>query len=124
VPGKKNPCVIRSGQDWSDTLPEERSLYLETMHPVLIKGVNFLRDNGREVGCYNMNLWHVLDGERHETSLEKTFGLGYFDDLSSLERWSKSHLWGVSEVREEAGQLPESTAISRGFGSGAEPAVL
>jgi hypothetical protein len=62
VPGKENLCVIRSGQ--------------ETMHPVLIKGMNFLQDNGREVGCYNMNLWHVLDGERLETSLEKTFGLG------------------------------------------------
>jgi hypothetical protein len=92
VPGKKNLCVIRSGQDWSDTLPEERSLYLETMHPVLIEGMNFLRDNGREVGCYNMNLWDVIDTTGSlEANLERAFGLGYFDDLSSLERWSKSH---------------------------------
>lgn len=38
VQGRKNLAVIRSGQDWLDTTPEERALYLETMHPVLIKG--------------------------------------------------------------------------------------
>jgi hypothetical protein len=91
VPGKKNLCVIRSGQDWSDTLPEERQLYLETMHPVLIKGMAFLRDQGREIGCFAMNLWDVIDPNTYEANRESTFGLGYFDDLASLEYWSKSH---------------------------------
>lgn len=91
VPGKRNLCVIRSGQDWSDTLPAERKLYLETMHPVLIEGMNFLRDEGREIGCYANNLWDVIDLKTHEASLERTFGLGFFDDLKSLECWSKSH---------------------------------
>ncbi|KAK4188645.1 hem-containing dehydratase protein [Podospora australis] len=31
IPGKKNLAVIRSGQDWLDTSPQERTLYLETM---------------------------------------------------------------------------------------------
>lgn len=83
--------VIRSGQDWSKTLPEERKLYLETMHPVMITGMNFLRDEGQEVGCYSMNVWDVVDSETHEANRERTFGLGYFDDLANLERWSKSH---------------------------------
>ncbi|KAH7379593.1 phenylacetaldoxime dehydratase [Pyrenochaeta sp. MPI-SDFR-AT-0127] len=91
VSGKQNLCVIRSGQDWSDTLPEERKLYLETMHPVLIEGMNFLRDNGHEIGCYANNLWDVVNPESHKADLEKTFGLGFFDDLKSLEYWSKSH---------------------------------
>ncbi|KAL6708389.1 hypothetical protein ACN47E_002652 [Coniothyrium glycines] len=91
VPGKKNLCVIRSGQDWSDTLPDERRLYLETMHPVLVKGMEFLRDEGREVGCYTMNLWDVVDPNTHAANRERTFGLGFFDDLASLEYWSKSH---------------------------------
>jgi hypothetical protein len=91
VPGKKNLCVIRSGQDWSDTLPAERKLYLETMHPVLIEGMTFLRDQGREVDCYAMNLWDVVDSTSYEANRESTFGLGYFDDLASLEYWSKSH---------------------------------
>jgi hypothetical protein len=91
IPGKPNLCVIRSGQDWSDTLPEERKLYLDTMHPVLIEGMRFLRDEGREVGCYVMNLWDVVDSKSFEANRERTFGLGYFDDLASLEYWSKSH---------------------------------
>jgi hypothetical protein len=91
VPGRKNLCVIRSGQDWSDTLPAERALYLDTMHPVLIKGMDFLRDQGQEVGCYAMNLWNVVDSETLEASRERTFGLGFFDELASLEKWSKSH---------------------------------
>lgn len=91
VPGKKNLCVIRSGQDWSDTLPAERKLYLDTMHPVLTEGMNFLRDEGRQIGCYAMNLWDVVDTNTYDVNRERTFGLGYFDDLASLEYWSKSH---------------------------------
>lgn len=91
VPSRKNLCIIRSGQDWSGTLPEERKLYLETMHPVLIEGMDFLRDSGHEIGCYAMNLWDVVDSETFEADRERTFGLGFFDDLASLEYWSKSH---------------------------------
>ena len=91
VPGKQNLCVIRSGQDWSDTLPEERKLYLEAIHPVLVEGMKFLRDEGRDVGCYAMNLWDVVEPKSFKANLERTFGLGYFDDLASLEHWSKSH---------------------------------
>ena len=91
VPGKPNLCVIRSGQDWSNTLPEERNLYLNTMHPVLMEGMRFLRDEGREIGCYAMNLWDVVDSRSFSANRERTFGLGYFDDLASLEYWSKSH---------------------------------
>lgn len=92
IPGRKNLCVIRSGQDWSDTLPAERKLYLETIHPVLVEGMNFLRDEGREAGCYAMNLWDVVNSkQKYEADQERTYGLGYFDDLASLEHWSKSH---------------------------------
>lgn len=91
IPAKENLCIIRSGQDWSSTLPEERKLYLETMHPVLIEGMNFLRDSGGEIGCYANDLWDVVDSENYEANLERTFGLGFFDDLKSLEHWSKSH---------------------------------
>ncbi|KAF9694276.1 hypothetical protein EKO04_007865 [Ascochyta lentis] len=91
VPGKKDLCVIRSGQDWSATLPAERKLYLETMHPMLIKGMEFLRDDGQSIGCYTNNLWDVVDSSTSEANLGKTYGLGFFDDLSSLEYWSKSH---------------------------------
>jgi hypothetical protein len=90
VPGKKNLAVIRSGQDWSGTSPEERKLYLETMHPVLIKGMEFLRDNP-DIGCYSCRFMDIVDPATGKADKERTFGLAYFDELASLEKWSKSH---------------------------------
>jgi hypothetical protein len=91
VPGRKNLAIIRSGQDWSDTKPVERKLYLETMRPILIKGMNFLIVNGKEVGCISNRFMEVIDPKAMTSSTDKTFGLGYFNDLASLERWSKQH---------------------------------
>jgi hypothetical protein len=91
VQGRKNLAIIRSGQDWSNTTPAERKLYLETMHPVLIKGMNFLRDNGEEIGCISNRFMEVIDPTATAISTDKTFGLGFFNDLASLEQWSKQH---------------------------------
>jgi Haem-containing dehydratase len=91
LPGKQNLAVIRSGQDWSRTSPDERKLYLDTMHPVLIEGMNFLRDKGGEIGCYSCRFMDVLEPTSMMTGTEQTFGLAYFDDLASLEKWSKEH---------------------------------
>ena len=91
IPGKNNLVVIRSGQDWSDTLPDEHELYVETMHPTLVKGMDFLRDNGSEAGCYSCRLMDTLDPSSKSTGTERTFGLAYFDELASLEKWSKHH---------------------------------
>lgn len=91
VPGKQNLAMIRSGQDWADTAPEERILYLKTMHPVLEAGMNFLRDRGDEVGCYSCRLMDIVDPVTTKADKDRTFALAYFDDLASLERWSKEH---------------------------------
>jgi hypothetical protein len=91
VPGKQNLAIIRSGQDWSNTYPEERKLYLETMHPVLIKGMDFLRDEGDKVGCYSCRFMSIVDPATQKADKDRTFGLAFFDDLSSLEKWSKEH---------------------------------
>lgn len=104
VPGRRNLAVIRSGQDWSGTVPEERALYLETMHPVLTKGMDFLRDHGDEVGCYSCRFMEIVDGKPGPGAggADRTFGLAYFDNLASLERWSREH--------------PTHLAIFGGFG--------
>lgn len=91
IPGKKNLTVIRSGQNWLDTSPEERELYLDTMHPVLIKGMDFLRDHGEEVGCYSCRFMAIVDPITTKADKDRTFGLAYFDDLGSLERWCREH---------------------------------
>jgi heme-containing dehydratase-like protein len=41
-----NLCLIRSGQNWSETDAPERKLYLEEVEPVLREGMDFLRDDG------------------------------------------------------------------------------
>ncbi|KAK0639715.1 heme-containing dehydratase-domain containing protein [Cercophora newfieldiana] len=92
VPGRANLTVIRSGQDWRDTTPEERTLYLETMHPVLEKGMTFLRDHGEEVGCYSCRFMEIVDADSGKADgIDRTFGLAYFDEMASLEGWSKEH---------------------------------
>lgn len=102
IPGRPNLAMIRSGQDWSNTTPHERSLYLDTMHPVLTKGMTFLRDHGSEVGCISnrfmtctpKNPSSIITSHNTTTctkTTDRTFGLAYFDDLTSLEGWSKQH---------------------------------
>jgi hypothetical protein len=92
IPGRENLAVIRSGQDWLDTTPEERELYLETMHPVLIKGMDFLQDHGAEVGCYSCRFMEIVDAKTAKSDgIDRTFGLAYFDELASLEKWCKEH---------------------------------
>lgn len=94
VPGRKNLAVIRSGQDWSNTTPSERELYLQTMHPVLVRGMDYLRDHGGEVGCISNRFMSVVDPSQKPWELaptDKTFGLSYFSSLADLEGWSKHH---------------------------------
>lgn len=89
VSGHDNICLIRSGQDISDTLDTERAFYKEQVEPPLIVGMNFLRDEGLEVGCYSNRFVAVLDGAGNPT--EKTFGLSWWTELRALENWSQEH---------------------------------
>ncbi|KAK1490033.1 phenylacetaldoxime dehydratase [Colletotrichum tamarilloi] len=91
VQGKKNLTVIRSGQDWSAALPEERQIYLDAMQPPLIRGMEYLRDHGDEVGCFSCRFMEIVDPVTAKGGHDRTFGLAYFDNLASLERWSKEH---------------------------------
>jgi aldoxime dehydratase len=80
--------LIRSGQDWGDTDGSERELYLRDVEPVLRAGMDFLRDEGRPIGCYsNRYVTVVRDGE----PVDRTFGLSWWRSLDALERWSESH---------------------------------
>lgn len=102
VPGRHNLCVIHSGQDWSRVEGKERALYLETLHPTLKVGMRFLSEDKfnqkhasprEHFGCYDMRMMDHLDPDSLEGSgtTSRSFGLGYFDDLANLERWSKEH---------------------------------
>jgi aldoxime dehydratase len=85
----ENACLIRSGQDITDTGDRERQLYLADVEPSLRAGMDFLRDDGLSIGCYDNRYLVVLDGDDQPT--DRTFGLSWWRDLSALEDWAASH---------------------------------
>jgi aldoxime dehydratase len=84
-----NLCLIRSGQDWSDTEASERKMYLEDVEPVLREGMEFLRDQGVPIGCYANRYMRVVDANGRPT--EKSYGQSWWKSLAALERWAESH---------------------------------
>lgn len=85
----ENVCLIRSGQDWSETEGEQRRMYLEDVEPVLRAGMDYLRDEGREIGCFANRYMTVVDGEGRP--LKKSYGMSWWKSLADLERWAESH---------------------------------
>ncbi|MFT4263669.1 MAG: phenylacetaldoxime dehydratase family protein [Nocardioides sp.] len=89
VGGHDNIALIRSGQDWIDAGPEERSLYLDEILPTLEAGMDFLRDNGRDVGCYSNRFVRSIDLDGN--LLDESYNIGHWSSLDKLERWAESH---------------------------------
>jgi aldoxime dehydratase len=89
VTPQDNLCLIRSGQDWSDTDAAERKMYIEDVEPVLREGMDFLRDEGLSIGCYANRYMTVLGGDGRPT--EKSYGMSWWKSLAALERWAESH---------------------------------
>lgn len=85
----ENACLIRSGQDITDTGETERTFYLTEVEPVLREGMDFIRDEGAAIGCFDNRYMTVLD-DRDQPS-DRTFGMSWWRDLSSLEEWAASH---------------------------------
>jgi aldoxime dehydratase len=81
-------CLIRSGQDWTDTDGDERGMYLRDVEPVLRAGMDFLRDEGAAIGCLANRYLTVLEDGR---PVDRTFGLSWWHSLDALERWAESH---------------------------------
>jgi aldoxime dehydratase len=89
IRGHGNLTFIRGGQDWSDTLQDERDLYVKQIEPTLRAGMDFLRDHGEEVGCYSNRYVQNIDLDGNP--LEHTFAFSFWRSLDHLERWSKLH---------------------------------
>ena len=86
LPG--NLCLIRSGQIWEHCGDQERSLYFTNVEPNLTTGIDFLAQHP-ETGCISSRFLReqTIDGEDRES----TSFVGWFQDLKSLEDWSKTH---------------------------------
>ncbi|MBS0447710.1 MAG: phenylacetaldoxime dehydratase family protein [Proteobacteria bacterium] len=89
VHGHEHLCLIRSGQDWADTDAGERAMYLGDVEPELRAGMDFLRDDGRAIGCYANRYLRVEDDDGRP--LEKSYGMSWWKSLAALERWAESH---------------------------------
>lgn len=89
VRGQHNLCLIRSGQDWSDTDGDERRMYLDEVEPVLRAGMDFLRDHGRAIGCYANRYLRIVDADGNPT--DKSFGMSWWRCLADLDDWAKDH---------------------------------
>ncbi|CCB63713.1 phenylacetaldoxime dehydratase family protein [Hyphomicrobium sp. MC1] len=89
INGHDNLTLIRSGEDWSTTEGEERRTWYEEIEPVLHEGMNYLRDDGLEVGCYCNRYLHHMDENGNKT--ERGFGYSLWRSVSVLETWGATH---------------------------------
>ena len=125
VKANDNLCLIRSGQDWSDTEASERKLYLDDVEPVLREGMDFLRDDGLAIGCYANRYMQVLSADG-KASKKKSYGQSWCGkSLAALERWAgdrirppRQDLRDRDEISIDARAVGEAAALSRGYGRG------
>ncbi|WP_198151087.1 phenylacetaldoxime dehydratase family protein [Hyphomicrobium sulfonivorans] len=89
ISGHQNLTLIRSGEDWRRTEGEERRTWYEEIEPVLHQGMDFLRDDGLEVGCYSNRYCHHIDENGNPE--ERGFGVSFWNSLAALEHWGESH---------------------------------
>lgn len=92
-----NLCLIRSGQEWTETDGDERRSYLEDLEPVLRASMDFLREDGLEIGCYANRYLRVTTDDGVET--DKSFAMSWWRSLKDLETWSQSHPTHVAIFR-------------------------
>lgn len=85
----ENICLIRSAQNWTQCRGEELDIYQNDVHPVLIEGMNYIRDNPLDTGCITCRFMDELTEDGQKQS--KTFGMAYFLTMAHLEQWAKSH---------------------------------
>lgn len=86
---EENFCLIRSAQNWTECKGEELDIYTNEVHPTLIKGMDYLRDNPIDSGCLSCRFMTEIDGKGGDKTM--TFGMALFISMSHLEAWAKSH---------------------------------
>jgi aldoxime dehydratase len=64
-------------------------MYLEDLEPVLRAGMDFLPDDGLEIGCYTNRYLQVTTNDGTKT--HKNFATSWWRNLENLENRSQSH---------------------------------
>lgn len=85
----KNFTVIRSGVSWEACGEEQRISYEKNILPKLDAGMEYLRNNPGDTGCYAIRQSQSIadDGGR----MPESFVVGFFRSLEELETWAKQH---------------------------------
>jgi aldoxime dehydratase len=85
----KNMCVIRSGVSWEKCDGEQLKDWRERIKPKLDAGMQYLRENPRDTGCFSLRQVESIspDGKK----LAEAYSLGAFVSMGHLEAWSKDH---------------------------------
>jgi len=120
VAPRDNLSMIRSGQNWSQTEGHERSVYLEKVRPALIAGMAYLRDHGRDIGCYSCRFMQVVDA--HGADGEELWARLLCDPRRSgsvgrAPPHASGHLQYVPENDGAAGSPKATPAVPRGHGA-------
>jgi hypothetical protein len=85
----KNMAVIRSGVSWEHGEGEQLKDYRERIRPALDAGMDYLRNNPRDTGCFALRQVNCISGPGDE--LAEACSLGAFVSLARLESWAKDH---------------------------------
>ena len=80
IAGQDNLALIRSGQDYSETMGPERDFFLNEIEPTLRAGMDFLRDDGRAIGCFANRYLDIVDEQ--ERFVEKRSAISLWNDLA------------------------------------------
>lgn len=78
----ENLCLLRSGQDWSETEEAERAFYLGQVKPLLEAGMDELNLDGVRLGCYFNRYLQLTEG--------RSYSLSAWHSLADLEAWVKA----------------------------------
>jgi hypothetical protein len=85
----KNMTVIRSGVSWEHCEGEQLKDYEQRIRPALDAGMEFLRSNPRETGCYALRQVGCVNPDGKD--IAEGYSLGAFVSLGHLESWAKDH---------------------------------
>lgn len=85
----KNFVAIRSGVSWEACGEEQLNSFENNLKPKLDAGMEFLRNNPQETGCYALRQSRVLSPDG--TLTKEEYSLGFFRCLEDLETWSREH---------------------------------
>ncbi len=84
-----NTCFIRTSQDIASANADQARVYANDVEPVFHAAMQFLRNNGPDTGCMGMRFVDECDASGKP--MGRTCGLGFFDSLGSLEKWTHNH---------------------------------